>query len=353
MAQHKLDSLFPVNSSRRRWLKSAAALTVAAAGGILWREELSAFASDAEFFLKGPPVPDIKPEQLSRHVWMIYAKDGFPTPENRGMMSNITFAVTQKGVVILDGGGSVQIGEMAIRMIRTVTDKPVVALFASHYHGDHYLAAQAYFEAFGEIPFYAHPVTKEAIEKKEGNLWLNLLERWTSGATAGTKLVPPNRVANHGETFSFGDVTIRCHHYGVAHTPGDLCFEVVEDQVTYVGDVAMDRRIANMDDGSYPGSLHFIDQLTKNGRDHLWVPGHGRPSKTVLTWQRELFAGIWENALKAFEEGLDPSQAKALVLKDPRVAGKAKETAGWENNIGKYISLAVLEAEKLALSGKL
>jgi len=165
MAQHKLDSLFPVNSSRRRWLKSAAALTVAAAGGILWREELSAFASDAEFFLKGPPVPDIKPEQLSRHVWMIYAKDGFPTPENRGMMSNITFAVTQKGVVILDGGGSVQIGEMAIRMIRTVTDKPVVALFASHYHGDHYLAAQAYFEAFGEIPFYAHPVTKEAIEK--------------------------------------------------------------------------------------------------------------------------------------------------------------------------------------------
>jgi len=41
------------------------------------------------------------------------------------------------------------------------------------------------------------------------------------------------------------------------------------------------------------------------------------------------------------------------VLKDPRVAGKAKETAGWESNIGKYISLAVLEAEKLALSGKL
>lgn len=215
------------------------------------------------------------------------------------------------------------------------------------------LAAQAYFEAFGELPFYAHPVTKEAIEKKEGNLWLNLLERWTNGATAGTKLVPPNRVANHGQTFSFGDVTIRCHHYGVAHTPGDLCFEVVEDRVTHVGDVAMNRRIANMDDGSYPGSLKFIDELNRNAPGHLWVPGHGRPSKELLIWQRELFAGIWENAVKAFEEGFDPSEAKALVLKDPRVSGKAKETAGWENNIGKYISLAVLEAEKLALAGKL
>ena len=73
----------------------------------------------------------------------------------------------------------------------------------------------------------------------------------------------------------------------------------------------------------------------------------------VLDWQRELFAGIWENAMKAFDEGLDPSEAKALVLKDPRVASKAAETKGWQNNIGKYVSLAVLEAERLALQGKL
>jgi glyoxylase-like metal-dependent hydrolase (beta-lactamase superfamily II) len=338
---------------RRRLIKGAVAASLLAGVGGYWHEEIRAFAKDAELFIKGPPVPDIPPERLSEHVWMIYAKDGFPTPENRGMMSNITFVVTDDGVVILDGGGSVQIGEMAIRMIRTVTDKPVVAIFASHYHGDHYLAAHAYFEAFGDLPFYAHPFTKEAIAKKEGNLWLNLLERWTNGATAGTKLIPPNREANHGDTFRFGNVTIRCHHYSRAHTPGDLCFEVVEDKVTHVGDVAMDRRIANMDDGSYPGSLHFIDALKAACPGHLWVPGHGRPSHTVLDWQRELFAGIWENAVKAFDEGLDPSEAKALVLKDPRVASKSAETKGWQNNIGKYVSLAVLEAERLALEGKL
>jgi len=340
--------------SRRRFLRRVGGFAaVAAGGGLWWGEELAAFARDAELFIKGPPVPDIAPERLSEHVWLIYAKEGFPTPENRGMMCNVTFVVTEKGVVLLDCGGSLQIGEMAIRVIRTVTDKPVVALFASHYHGDHYLAAQAYFEAFGEMPFYAHPYSKELIEKREGSLWLNLLERWTNGATAGTRLVPPNRVANHGETFSFGNVTIRIHHYGRAHTPGDLCFEVVEDQVTHVGDVAMDRRIANMDDGSYPGSLHFIDKLQAACPGHLWIPGHGRPSQNLLAWQRELFAGIWENAVKAFEEGLDPSEAKRLVLQDPRVASKAQETKGWESNIGKYVSLAVLEAEQLALAGKL
>jgi len=38
-------------------------------------------------------------------------------------------------------------------------------------------------------------------------------------------------------------------------------------------------------------------------------------------------------------------QAKALVLKDPRVATRAKDTKGFETNIGKYVSLAYLEAE--------
>ncbi len=338
--------------ARRRFLAASGALFGAAATAAFW-PEISAFAKDTELFLKGPPVPDVPPQRLSEHVWMIWAKDGFPTPENRGMMCNITFAVTQKGVVVLDCGSSLQIGEMAIRMIRTVTDKPVVALFTTHYHGDHYLGAHAFFEAFGELPFYAHPYTKDIIEKKEGSMWLNMLERWTSGATAGTKLIPPNRVVQHGQVLDFGDVKIRCHHYGVAHTPGDMCYELIEDRLVHVGDVAMDRRIANMDDGSYPGSLHYMTELEKAcGADALWVPGHGHAGKGVLKWQKELFAGIWENALQAFEEGLEPLAAKELVLKDPRVAGKAKETAGWESNIGKYISIAVLEAEKMSLAGK-
>jgi hypothetical protein len=36
------------------------------------------------------------------------------------------------------------------------------------------------------------------------------------------------------------------------------------------------------------------------------------------------------------------------VLKDPRVAARALTMQGFENNIGKYTSLAYLEAEKEA-----
>lgn len=42
----------------------------------------------------------------------------------------------------------------------------------------------------------------------------------------------------------------------------------------------------------------------------------------------------------------DPSVAKEYVLTDPRVARSAKTTAGFDRNIGKFASLAYLEAEQ-------
>lgn len=335
-------------AERRRFLRLGLGSATIATTASYW-PAISAFADDFMDFIVGPPVPDIAPEQLSGHVWMIYAEDGFPTPENKGMMCNVVFAITEQGVVMLDTGGSLQIGEMVIRQIRKLTDKPVIAAFNSHYHGDHWLANHAFVDAFGEdLPIYAHPDTKREIEGVQGSLWKRLMEQWTNQATAGTRIVPPNQEVEHGAEFDFGDVRLRIHHYGPAHTPGDISIEVLEDQLTYVGDVAMDRRIANMDDGSYAGSLHYLDELENNARSRLWVPGHGRHSAELLAWQRELFEGIYENCLLAVEEMQSMQEARDRVLADPRVASKADETLGFEANIGKYISLAYLEAERAA-----
>lgn len=334
--------------SRRQMIKLGLGAAALAGIGTQWAP-ITAFAKELNDFIRGPAVPDIQPTQLSEHVWMIWAKDGFPTPENQGMMSNVTFVVTREGVVMIDPGGSVQIGEMALRMIRTVTDKPVVAIFNTHYHGDHWLANHAFVDAFGaDLPIYAHPRSRREIEGVQGSMWQSMLERWTNQATAGTRIVAPNRDTVHGDHFRFGDVTLRVHHYGVAHTPGDICVQVVEDALTHVGDVAMDRRIANMDDGSYVGTFHFYDELERNAPSRIWVPGHGHASGEVLAWNRELFEGIYENCLHAVEEMAGMEEARERVLQDPRVAGKAAETAGFEGNIGKYVSLAYLEAERAA-----
>lgn len=336
---------------RRSFLGSGLAAGLAASAGVgalTLVPEVRAFAQAVDEFLRGPPMKDIRPKQISKRVWLIYSPDSFPTPENQGMMCNITFVISSKGVLILDSGGSVQIGEMAIRMIRTVTDKPVIGVFNSHYHGDHWLGNHAFAETYPGVPIYSLEENITRIKGTEGNLWRSLMERWTNQATIGTRIVPPNTVVRHGQMLDFGDTRLRMHFYGTAHTPCDLSVEVVEDRVTHIGDIAMENRIANIDDGSYPGTFRYYESLQKAARDQLWVPGHGNPGKGLLKDYGELMAGIWETCLQAVKDGKDLSAAKDLVLRDPRVAARAARTRGFESNIGKYTSLAYLEAEKEA-----
>jgi glyoxylase-like metal-dependent hydrolase (beta-lactamase superfamily II) len=324
-------------------------LASAAAGGVVLWPQARLLAQQAQDFIEGPPVANIPARQLSAHVWLVYSPDGFPTPENRGMMANVIFVVTTAGVVVLDSGASLQIGQMAIRMIRQVTDKPVVAIFNSHYHGDHWLGNHAFVKTYGQqLPIYALQSTIDKLKGAEGKLWLSLMERWTNQSTLGTQVILPNTAVQHGQIIQIGDVTFRMHHYGTAHTSSDLCVEVVQDQLTAVGDIAMTNRIANMEEGSYVGTFKYYKALVNATGEQLWVPGHGEPRKDLLKTYGEFMAGIWEPCLKAVEAGKSEAEAKAAVLKNPRVLARAKTMQGFDGNIGKYVSLAYLEAEKEA-----
>jgi glyoxylase-like metal-dependent hydrolase (beta-lactamase superfamily II) len=324
-------------------------LATAAVGGVALVPEAHLFAQQAQEFIEGPAVADIPAQQLSKHVWMIYSPDGFPTPQNRGMMANIIFVVTSVGVVVIDSGASLQIGQMAIRMIRKVTDKPVVAVFNSHYHGDHWLGNHAFVKTYGDkLPIYSLASSIAKLKGAEANLWRGLMERWTNQSTIGTQVVIPNTAVQHGQVIQFGDVSLRMHHYGTAHTPSDLSVEIVQDKVTAVGDIAMTNRIANMDEGSYPGTFKYYKALMASAGEQLWVPGHGRARQDLLKTYGDFMAGIWEPSLKAVEDGKSEAEARAAVMKDPRVASRAKTMDGFDGNIGKYISLAYLEAEKVA-----
>jgi len=307
---------------------------------------LPALAADDEV-VAGPPVKDQPIQKLGAHVYMVEAPDGFPTPENQGLMSNVIFVVGKDGVVVIDSGASRQIGDMAIRQLRTVTKAPVVGIVNTHYHGDHWLGNQSFLEAYGrDVPIYAHAGTRKAIEGGTGLSWRDSLLRWTNQATAGTRIIPPNKDVEHGFALSLGDATLRFHHYGTAHTPFDIAIEVPEDRIMCVGDIMMDRRIANMEDGSYKGTLDAIDALIRNSKTEIWAPAHGDAGAKVLEWQRSLFAGIYESCTQAVKQNIPLEGALAVAMKDPRVSSKAAETKGWANNIGKYVSIAYLEAEQ-------
>ncbi|MFY7914606.1 MAG: MBL fold metallo-hydrolase, partial [Rubrivivax sp.] len=213
-----------------------------------------------------------------------------------------------------------------------------------------WLGNHAFVKTYGpQLPIYALPHTQLMIRGTEGSLWKSLMERWTNQSTAGTEVVAPNRTVQPGQVLAIGGLRYRMHHYGTAHTPSDLSVQVLEEGLTCVGDVAMGNRIANIDDGSYPGTLAYFDKLSAQaGAGQLWVPGHGAASKDLLRAYGAFLRGIWENCLQAVKADKTEAQAKAMVLADPRVASRAATMQGFAGNIGKYVSLAYLEAEKEA-----
>ena len=161
---------------------------------------MPAFAADDDVVL-GPPVKDQPIQKLSPHIYMVEAPDGFPTPENQGLMSNIVFIVGKEGVIVIDSGASLQIARMSIRQLQTVTKAPVIGVFNTHYHGDHWLGNHGFVEAYGkEIPIYAMAGTRTAIEGGTGTSWRDAMLKWTNQASSGTRIIPPSKDVDHGFT---------------------------------------------------------------------------------------------------------------------------------------------------------
>jgi len=335
-------------SNRRAFLHQALGLGgLASAGlGLSSIPALSAFAASQEMVIRGPAVPGQPVIQTGAHSYYVWAKDPFPTPQNQGFFGNAGFVVGEKGVAMFDSASSVQCGEMLIKQIRTVTDKPILFVINSHFHGDHFLGNHAFVEQRADIPIYAHPYTTAMIKGPTGESWRAMMERFTESATVGTVLTPPTHELTHGQEFDLGGVRVRAHHYGQAHTQSDVALEVVEDSVVFMGDVVMSGRIANPSDLSYLGTFRFLDEIQKATAAKVYVPAHGRHDAEVMGPFRELMTGIYEATKVGFEAGKMDFEMVEDVAADPRVA-KFKHWAGF-GDLGQFVSIAYLEVEKNA-----
>ena len=290
-----------------------------------------------------PKVPDYPADRIAENIYVIHGPLELPNPKNQGFMNNPGFVVTSKGVVILDPGSSVQSGEMVLRAVRKVSDQPVVAVFNSHIHGDHWLGNQAVRAAYPQVPIYGHPNMIELINAGEGRNWVELMERLTEGKTRGTQVVSPSKAVSHGEEFRIGDHTFRIHYYGKAHTTSDIMVEIPEASVTFLGDNVLNERLPRLDDGNIQGNIQACTNILGTNST-VYVPGHGPTGdKAVPERFRSYLEILYTSVKRYYEEGMSDFEMKT------QVAEALKDYADWsgfDEQIGKHISLAYLQIEE-------
>ena len=148
---------------RRDLLKTALGLSAGLVGMTALRP-LYANVDDMEF--RAEPMYDVEATKVTDKTYYFYAEDPEPSIDNKAFFNNPGFVITSEGVVVIDTGSSVQIGEMLIRQMKKITDKPVVKIINTHYHGDHFLGNHAFVDAYPDVEIYSHQATIDKIKSR-------------------------------------------------------------------------------------------------------------------------------------------------------------------------------------------
>jgi len=290
-------------------------------------------------------LPDYESKKIAAHTYVIHGPIEFPNEKNQGFMNNPGFVITNTGVVVIDPGSSLYVGRMVLRQIRKITDKPVTHVLNTHIHGDHWLGNQAFDEAFPKAAIMAHPEMIKAAKNGGADHWMNLMRSMTNGATKDTKAVIPTKAVNDAIQFKTGGFTFSILAPGKAHSGTDIMIHAIEESVVFLGDNVVYQRMPGMQDATYRGNINASEVAISTNAKHF-VPGHGPTGKVELVKSfKQYLSIIYTQAAVYYEEGLSDFEMKPKILKK---LSDYKDWAFFDQEVGKHISLAVLEAEKAA-----
>jgi len=280
-------------------------------------------------------------DRLTPNVYVIHGPTADPTPENQAFRNNPGIVLTKEGAVVIDPGSSVHVGEMVVRKVKTLTGKPIVAVFNTHAHGDHWLGNEGIKLAYPRAVIYAHPKMKAMAIQNEGRMWIKAFNERSAGAAEGTTPVGPDKAVNDGDVIAIGGTRFRVMHPGPAHTDHDLMIEVLEEKVLFFGDIVRDGLFSPFQ-ASFKGNIAAIDRGFKTNA-RVFVPGHGRSGdRTVAMNYRRLLETVREQVRENYRNGLSDFEMK------PKITKALAAYRGWsslDDSLGPLVSAAYQEIE--------
>jgi len=286
---------------------------------------LLAFRADADGTAWDLEIVPLKPD-----IYLLQR----PEPLRQPVEGNVLVIVNERDVVVFEGGGMPIAADNAIRLIRSITSKPVSHLVNSHWHGDHNLGNQVYRAEFPGITIVAHPATRAAMlgppfkyvtefDKDVGPTiaeWTALREKGELSERRSRLLddlnllladakriavTPPDLTVADELVLHRGEREIHIRHLGKGNTEGDLILWLPRERIVATGDLVVHPIPYGF--GSFP--REWIDTLAgiEALEFELLVPGHGdvQHDRRYLQLLRTMLAATRAQAADAVAQGLD------------------------------------------------
>jgi quinoprotein relay system zinc metallohydrolase 2 len=218
-----------------------------------------------------------------------------------GDICNIGFIVGEKGVAVIDSGGSPKVGKQLREAIRKVTDLPILFVINTHVHPDHIFGNAAFKE--DHPTFVGHERLAAAMAQRKES-YLRHQDDWAGEDAAGSEIIPPTLAVKNVETLDIGGRTLQLTAYPVAHTNNDLTVMDSKTGTLWTGDLLFVERTPSID-GDIKGWLQVIDRL-KDVKATQAIPGHGPvPSNwhTALENEQRYLTTLLADVRAAIKQG--------------------------------------------------
>jgi glyoxylase-like metal-dependent hydrolase (beta-lactamase superfamily II) len=284
----------------------------------------------------GQSLPEPRTAKINDRVYVLLGPIQHANRVNQGYMINSTVIVGDKGVILVDSGGSDEVGRHIAAAVRRITDKPVTHVVNTHHHGDHYLGNTA----FDGATFISSEMCRKMV-LETGHEWLEIMEH-----DIGRKL-PGTRPVAATVTYAGGTKTEMVIH-GVrlvfwvpkgSHTTGDLLVHLPDDKVLVAGDVLVSGIVPTFQDGVIKNWIGTLEAIPALGAAHF-VPGHGNlMTLSDVNALHDAMLRFYSGVKEGFKAGRNEAEIR-----------KSLDLSAWEKLerayvIGRNINRAYLEIE--------
>jgi glyoxylase-like metal-dependent hydrolase (beta-lactamase superfamily II) len=257
-------------------------------------------------------------EKANDNVYIMHGPVVSPNKENQGFMNNPAVIESEHGLIVIDPGGNYNIGKKVLAEIEKVSKKPILAVFNTHKHGDHWFANKAIVEKYPNVDIYAHSNMIKVSKEGEAEVWYGILSR-TTGNLEGTKeFAFPTKALEDGQEIEVDGQKFVIQHPHDAHTDTDLVIAHMNSMTLFLGDNLMKGRLGSFDESSSIfGNIELLENIKKETNFKLYVPGHGlsgEKDKTIDPFLNYLKV-LAEEGKTAYEEDLESYEIKEDVMK--------------------------------------
>ncbi len=253
---------------------------------------------------------DLAATEIASGTWAVHGSTEYFTLENGGNIVNVAFIEVPGGVVVVDTGPSRRYGEALLQLIeKTVPGKPVLRVYNTHHHPDHFLGNQVFKENIVAAP-------QQVIDNilSEGDGFADNMYRLVGDWMRGTASIAPT-VALQDSTEEIGGRKFSLFYLS-GHTSSDLVIRDDETGVVFSGDLAFYNRAPttpHADINIWQESLQSIAVLDRE----LILPGHGLQDSTGESLEQTSDYLNWLQTSMQDATGLGLTMNEAMELPMP------------------------------------